>query len=166
MSSNDPVYDNYGSDSCEGSEVDNFELISVATTEYENELLDQLLMYYFPTTTNHKFSEIREPTTVILEHESTENMLQTFRYEDQIEVDMVAHYQLRYAPHVFEDPIAFHLHNFISANSFPLFYCEYEVQVNDELSFYFQFSTLLKHTQRIQLVSHMLEWMYWLFHIT
>jgi len=107
--SNDPVYDSYGSDSYEGTEVDNFELISLATIEYERDLLDQLLMYSFLATTNHNFSEIREPTNVILEHESVEKILQTSRYKDQIEVDMAVHYQLRYAPHVFEYPAAFHL---------------------------------------------------------
>jgi hypothetical protein len=56
---------------------------------------------------------------------------------------------VRYGFHIFEDPMAIYMEDFISLKFQPLFHCEFEDQVLDEWPIYFQDFIVLKHFQRV-----------------
>jgi hypothetical protein len=76
LSSNVSIYDSYGFDSCESSEVDYFDLISVEATEDENKLLDHLPMSLFQVEVDQKFPRINKP--IVNETHSSEPVYDTY----------------------------------------------------------------------------------------
>jgi hypothetical protein len=92
LRNNYPIYDNYESEFQEGSEGDDIEMISVATTENEEEIQDQPLMTSFPANVDQQIPEIGEPVFNILQSEiedfTDQHKEYFYSFQDPVEIYM------------------------------------------------------------------------------